>query len=155
MGLTSAKTAELRLGGVTVARARGRLGQHKLTQTEKENLLYKIQESKRFAKRTGGFEDSIVLWKAQKALTTATLLTWKVSEQLKLFTALRAEIWEWIDSYETNEKAPGEGFALFKRHWKLLRLGIGLQVRLLVEQILYDRGEPWSRLCTGFGSIGD
>lgn len=107
------------------------------------------------AKRTGGYEDSIVLWKAQKAMSTATLITWKVSEQLKLFKALRKEIWEWIDSYETNEKSPGEGFALFKSQWKVLRLGIGLQVRLLVEQVLYDRGSPWSRLCTGFNAIGD
>lgn len=41
----------------------------------------------------------------------------------------------------------------FMSDWKWLRLLVPLQVRLFVEQILWDRGGRWRQLVTGFRPV--
>ena len=41
----------------------------------------------------------------------------------------------------------------FEADWKWLRLMVPLQVRLLVEQILWDKRGGWRDLVTGFGPV--
>lgn len=66
--------------------------------------------------------------------------------------ALRLSRWvfnecvRWMDTYGSFER--------FKNDWKILRNVVGLQVRLLVEQACWDKGEPWRQLNTGFKSVG-
>lgn len=52
-----------------------------------------------------------------------------------------------IDSYGS--------FKAFRADWKWVRLMLPLQGRLVVEQILWDRGTPWRSLVTGFRAIRD
>lgn len=47
----------------------------------------------------------------------------------------------------------GDNFGLFKGDWKWQRLLTPLQGRLMMEQILWDRGLPWRSLITGFRAI--
>jgi hypothetical protein len=70
-------------------------------------------------------------------------------EALKLARGARAICHSWLASYGGEKDR--EAFDKFRRDWICLRVGIALQVRLMVEQLLYERGEPWSSLCTGFG----
>ena len=44
-------------------------------------------------------------------------------------------------------------FDAFRDDWKWQRLLTPLQARLLMEQILWDRGLPWRSLITGFRAI--
>ena len=44
-------------------------------------------------------------------------------------------------------------FEDFREHWKWRRLLIPLQLRLVVEQMLWDMGLPWRSLITGFRAI--
>lgn len=46
-----------------------------------------------------------------------------------------------------------KSFDHFKSDWRWQRLLIPLQVRLFVEQVLWDRGLPWRSLITGFRAI--
>ena len=41
----------------------------------------------------------------------------------------------------------------FQRDWKWARLSVPLQIRLLVEQVLWEKGGDWKKLVTGFGPI--
>lgn len=60
----------------------------------------------------------------------------------------------WITSYRDNFSPVGnQGFQVFKQDWRYFRLSIPLQMRLIVEQVLYDLGYPWRSLCSGFGPI--
>ncbi len=45
------------------------------------------------------------------------------------------------------------GFAAFVYRWRILRQMVDLQSRLLIEQVLYEMGPPWSDLITGFKPI--
>lgn len=45
------------------------------------------------------------------------------------------------------------GAAAFTKDWKWARLSVPLQIRLLVEQVLWDEGGEWRKLITGFGPI--
>lgn len=45
-------------------------------------------------------------------------------------------------------------FLKWARFWHYGRTQISLQMRLFVEQVYSDLGEPWSDLVTGFGPIG-
>lgn len=65
--------------------------------------------------------------------------------------AVWKEMYDWVASYK---KAGNYGFIRFKMDWQIYRLCISLQQRLVVEQILWNEGKPWSTLCTGFKSIG-
>lgn len=44
-------------------------------------------------------------------------------------------------------------FRVFAAQWRYLRLVVPLQVRLLIEQLLYEKGEPWRSLVRGFKPI--
>ena len=46
-----------------------------------------------------------------------------------------------------------DGPSAFQKDWKWARLLVPLQLRLLVEQVLWDKGEGWRKLITGFGPI--
>lgn len=41
----------------------------------------------------------------------------------------------------------------FEADWKWIRLVVPLQVRLLVEQLLWDKRGGWRDLVTGFGPV--
>ena len=41
----------------------------------------------------------------------------------------------------------------FEADWKWLRLVVPLQLRLLVEQVLWDKRGGWRDLVTGFGPV--
>lgn len=43
---------------------------------------------------------------------------------------------------------------VFARDWRFARTLLPLQFRLLVEQILWDAGPPWSDLVSGFKPLG-
>lgn len=60
-------------------------------------------------------------------------------------TLYRALAWE-IDQY-------GSDYRAFAADWTLLRVFVPLQVRLATEQLLWQRGEPWRRLVTGFRPV--
>lgn len=74
----------------------------------------------------------------------------RVGDGLAIMRAVRREIYEWIQSYKKRSPSDWVAYQRFHLDWKVLRVGISLQVRLLVEQVLYDEGEPWNRLVTGF-----
>lgn len=57
---------------------------------------------------------------------------------------LRVRAHEWIESEYGND------YQAFRLDWLVARMGIALQARLLVEQVLWDKGKPWSQLCSGF-----
>jgi len=40
-----------------------------------------------------------------------------------------------------------------RQNWTFTRTQISLQLRLLVEQIFYDLGQPWRKLVTGFRPV--
>ena len=50
-----------------------------------------------------------------------------------------------LDAYST--------FDAFRADWKWMRLAVPLRGRLLMEQLLWDRGLPWRSLITGFRAI--
>jgi hypothetical protein len=52
----------------------------------------------------------------------------------------------WIQEY-------ADDYPLFKTDWMVLRNSLPLQARLVVEQQLWNLGEPWKRLVTGFNAI--
>lgn len=66
-----------------------------------------------------------------------------------------AQIQRWIDAFISRQIYPGAGFQAFRYEWKYIRLTLGLQERLLIEQVLYEYGKPWATLCTGFGPVRD
>ena len=65
--------------------------------------------------------------------------------QPAVFRALRDTVRAWVGSYSSPTK--------FQAEWKYMRLGVPLQFRLLVEQILWDMGLPWRNLVTGFNPV--
>lgn len=99
--------------------------------------------------RTGGYKNISLLW--VQTLMDQAAKSPRVSEALKLATAARKEIYEWLVSYERRKT--GGGFSAFWYDWKKLRLCINLQTRLLVEQVCSDLGPPWSKVVTGFGTM--
>ncbi len=55
---------------------------------------------------------------------------------------------------DANNILDGYGTAHeFQEDWKWVRIAIPLQVRLIVEQILWDRGGSWKKLVTAFKPI--
>ena len=59
-------------------------------------------------------------------------------------------LFRWVDSYEDRAPPGITGFNRFALDWAIYRLGISLQMRLMVEQVLWNKGRPWSTLVTGF-----
>lgn len=66
---------------------------------------------------------------------------------------LRNELYEWIISYVQREMYEGQGFEEFKSDWRIFRVWCPLQVRLAVEEILWQLGPPYRKLITGFAPI--
>lgn len=71
----------------------------------------------------------------------------------KLGFEIKAVIRKWIDGYEQNYDVPEQGLEAFWVTWKVLRCWVPLQLRLAVEQVLYEKGGDWRRLVTGFRPI--
>jgi hypothetical protein len=63
---------------------------------------------------------------------------------IKRMRILRVRAYQWIESEY------GGDYEAFRTDWLVARMGISLQARLLVEQVLWDKGKPWSQLCSGF-----
>lgn len=61
---------------------------------------------------------------------------------------IRGQYEKWLNDWRKDY-----GFAEFSACWRYLRLGLDLQSRLLIEQILWDWGKPWSNLDTGFRPV--
>lgn len=71
-----------------------------------------------------------------------------------LATAARVEVWAWITKgYRDRTVNQGGGYGQFRNDWKAMRLCIDLQTRLMVEQVCFDLGHPWSQVCTQFRPI--
>jgi len=66
-------------------------------------------------------------------------LTFK--QALKMARDLRRDIYGWLYNYDWQE---------FRQDWPIIRCWIPLQFRLAVEQVLWEKGAPWSSLITGF-----
>lgn len=78
------------------------------------------------------------------------ILSWHDSKHLiKSMRTVRKDIVSWMDAYERVWGAE-LGFEVWYSDWKAIRLAVGLQFRLLVEQVCYDRGRPWRNAVTGF-----
>lgn len=58
--------------------------------------------------------------------------------------------WDRFITDYTRRNGERIGKAAFKADWKIIRLWLGLQDRLFVEQMLYDRGGFYRRLVSGF-----
>lgn len=86
------------------------------------------------------------LWTHQqyKALQKAK----SMDDAIKIARAIYAEAYRWVQSYEND-------FIRFKYDWKVVRQALPLQVRLTVEQVLWNEGPPWRSLCSGFLPVGD
>lgn len=85
-------------------------------------------------------------------------MAWGTNEQAsyeKILSGAKenAQAWrEWINSYSAVY-GTRYAFPRLKADWKVLRLMIGLQERLMIEQIFSDMGRPYSQFVTGFGAI--
>lgn len=90
----------------------------------------------------------IVLGAIRKNLDLHKSLSGKIDQMNRLYR----EYEKWIDSYE-DRNGTRIGRALFRWHWKKMRLWIGLQDRLFIEQVLYDRGGFYRGLVSGFRPI--
>jgi hypothetical protein len=75
-----------------------------------------------------------------KAIQTAPTMSGAI-ERMRI---LRVRANEWIESEY------GGDYVAFRLDWLVARMGIPLQARLLVEQVLWDKGKPWAQLCSGF-----
>lgn len=67
--------------------------------------------------------------------------------------AIHDRIARWIDGYVAGNSSKRLAYLGFAYHWKLLRVWVPLQLRLATEQVLYEKGEPWRQLVTGFGVV--
>lgn len=64
-----------------------------------------------------------------------------------LSAAARTAATTLLDSYDSPRE--------FMADWKWMRLLIPLQVRLFMEQILWDRAGQWRQLVTGFRPVSE
>lgn len=58
----------------------------------------------------------------------------------------------WLDAWD-RRYGPSAVDA-FGLEWRYFRTCVSLQVRLLIEQVLYERGGGWRRFVSGFKPIG-
>lgn len=77
-----------------------------------------------------------------------------ISNALSIAMGVYNELASWISSYQ-ERSGTSKGFSDFQWHWKLARNFVGLQVRLVCEQVLWDMGPPWNSLNTGFKAVGE
>lgn len=64
------------------------------------------------------------------------------------------EAYKWVASYKTYSPSEAVQVYRFKQDWKIARHIIGLQVRLVCEQVFWDLGGKWRSLITGFKPLG-
>lgn len=77
----------------------------------------------------------------------------RVSDALSIGRGALKEIREWVRSYDERNSNKLRAWMAFVEDWKVLRLGVSLQVRLYVEQVLWDAGGKYRELVTGFRAI--
>lgn len=70
-----------------------------------------------------------------------------MSDAAKILRELEASARKWVDGYEKE-------FAEFRAMWRKVRNAVPLQTRLMVEQILWEKGGTWRGLVSGFKPIG-
>lgn len=94
---------------------------------------------------TGGGEDIVRFspWLCN-LMMSAVQAAPDMSGAIYIMRALRVLAHEWMQSEY------GGDYVAFRLDWLVARMGISLQARLLVEQVLWDKGKPWSQLCSGF-----
>lgn len=105
--------------------------------------LEEIRDAKRPELYTRGLQV------VRKLMTKTNRLT----QKLDWMQQMAAQWKTWIEGYERLNGAR-IGFAAFRADWKYVRLWIDLQERLLVEQVLYDKGGYYRELVSGFRPIG-
>lgn len=91
--------------------------------------------------RAGGMKFSPVMariWMEQAAKSLS------MSDALKILKELQNSARKWVDSYGE------QGFAEFRYVWRDARNLVPLQTRLMVEQIVWDKGAHWKGLVSGF-----
>lgn len=88
------------------------------------------------------------------------ILGFKVPKDWKSSSQNAKEVYQivrkWIVSYRDNfPMANQQGFQVFRVDWRIFRHTIPLQMRLIIEQALFDLGNPWRSLCSGFSPLKD
>lgn len=93
-------------------------------------------------------------------MAVATLLegaskAWSYKDAILLADKAYETLGRWIYEYAQGELDGNakKNFTTFATMWKRYRLCIGLQTRLMAEQVLYDLGQPWRNLVSGFKPI--
>lgn len=116
---------------------------------------YKPQDPTKGGDPTSGGYKNISVWLLNKeAKLIGDFLGYKsMSSCLSAARWIRVELYEWITSYELREKTPGRGFEEFWEDWRIFRVWCPLQVRLAVEQILWELGGRYRKAITGFGPM--
>ena len=91
-------------------------------------------------------------WQLLEKLTGLETLSRYISHSAKI----QREWKRWVDSYaKYNPDKPERVVqAAFEQHWKVLRLRVPLQDRLVIEQILWEKGGWRAELVKGFYPIG-
>lgn len=72
-----------------------------------------------------------------------------MSDAADILRELEASARKWVDGYDK-----AGGFAEFRSMWRKVRNAVPLQTRLMVEQILWEKGGTWRGLVSGFKPIG-
>jgi len=67
-----------------------------------------------------------------------------VNDAVDTMRAIAGDVQRWMDSDY------GDDVRRFASNWRWVRMLISLQVRLIIEQILWDRGGDWRKMITGF-----
>lgn len=106
---------------------------------------YHRQGNPKASDRDSFFKELSPLWSHQqyKALQRAPSMDQAVS----IARAIYAAAYRWVMSYDD--------FQQFKLDWKVVRQALPLQVRLTVEQVLWNEGGRYRTLCSGFMPLGD
>lgn len=87
-------------------------------------------------------------WKVLNAITSKMVM----AEYVKQSMLIQREWERFVDSFEERNRY-ALAVAGFIQIWKVLRLRLPLQDRLVVEQILWDKEGPWRQLVAGFRPI--
>lgn len=91
-----------------------------------------------------------------KVALKSSMIDHKMSETTDTAQAIEnaeeiyVELRQWIDTYMAQTSTTRLGVLGWQYHWKMLRAWVPLQLRLVVEQVAYDKGLPWSRVVSGF-----
>lgn len=126
------------------------------------NLQYSLSAKEKQSIVTGDF-NWFRLWTITETLESyakGRQVKWTESDRssttkiVDLAEEINSMIRGWIDGYIARN-SPRVAILGFWYHWKIIRVWVSLQFRLAVEQVLYEKGDPWRQLVTGFGVVRD